>query len=384
MASKLQRALRLTVAGLIAAWLPAMAQERIDPANSIKFDINDDAPIQVASFDAAESRVSSRGGAQVIDLHVLAKLKNRGRDTIRSVTLLLVAGEATPGGKMASSAATANVAPGDTFDMRIDGRLMRPVRTDGGPLVRVKVDGVLFKNYDFYGPDLVKSHRQMLAWAMEADRDRKYFKQVLLTRGKAGLQQEMLESLSRQSERPQLDVQLSRGRATTSAALQPDKIAEFAFLQIPDSPIKPTKGWAEIAHNEARSPQIEIQNTSSKSIRYVEVAWLVKDLQGKEYFAGSVPASEGELYLPPGRSARLLQDTSLRFSSNGGRPVDIQDMRGFVSEVEYSDHNIWVPKRETLQHSDLWRVIPPSPEEQHLTSLYLKSIDTLIRELNKF
>jgi hypothetical protein len=384
MANNFQRALLLAAAGLVAATLPAVAQERIDPANSIKFDINDDAPVQLVSSDSTESRVTSRGGALVIDLHVLAKLKNRGGDTIRSVRLLLVAGEATPGGKMASSAATANVAPGETFDMRIDGRLLRPVRVDAGPLVRVKLDGVLFKNYDFYGPDLLKSHRQMLAWAMQADRDRQYFKRVLQTRGKAGLQQEMLDSISRQSDRPQLDVQLSRGgRVTTSAASAPDKIAEFAFLQIPDSPIRPVQGWAEIARNEVRAPRIEIQNTHDKSILYAEVGWLVKDLQGKEYFAGSVPASEGELYLPPGRTARLVQDTALRFSHNG-KPVDIQDMRGFVSEVEYSDHNIWVPKRETLQQSGLSRVIPPSPEEQHLTSLYLKGVDVLIRELNKF
>jgi hypothetical protein len=376
---------RVILVAAVAVTMPVIAQDRIDPSNSIKFDLRDDAPIQLVSLDAGESRVTPRGGALLMDLHMVAKLRNKSGDYIRSVTLLLQAQEATTGSKMASSAPGANVAPGETFDMRIDGRLLRPAQAGGGPLVHVVVDGVLFRNFDFYGPDRLNSHRQMLAWAMQSDGDLKYYKQVLLTRGKAGLQQEMLDSLSRQSERPQLDVQLARGgRATTSAASSPDKVAQFAFLQIPDSPIKPTKGWAEIARNEAHSPQIEIRNDSAKSIRYVEIAWLVKDVQGKEYFAGSVPASEGELYLPPKRSARLLQDTSLRFSRNGGQPVDIQNMTGFVSEVEYSDHSIWIPKRETLQHSELWRVIPPSNEELHLSSLYLKGLDVLIRELNKF
>ena len=65
-----------------------------------------------------------------------------------------------------------NVAPGETFDMQINGRLMRPVPLQAavGPLVRVIVDGILFKNYEFYGPDRLNSHRQMLAWAMQADR----------------------------------------------------------------------------------------------------------------------------------------------------------------------------------------------------------------------
>jgi hypothetical protein len=98
-----------------------------------------------------------------------------------------------------------------------------------------------------------------------------------------------------------------------------------------------------------------------------------------------VPASDGELYLPPGRTAHLLQDTSLRFFHNGGRPVDVQKMTGFVSEVEYSDGNIWIPRRESLRQSDLLRLLPPSPAEQHLTDLYHRQgIDALVRELNRF
>jgi hypothetical protein len=361
------------------------AQDRIDPANSIKFDLKDDAPVRVEAADSSESRVSPRGGALVIDLHVAARLRNNSNDYIRSVTLLLSAQEANPGGRNSVSFPVVNAAPGETFPVRIDGRLMRPAQGVNGPLVRITVDGVLFRSYEFYGPDRLNSHRQMLAWAMQSDRDRKYFKQVLQTKGSAGLQREMLDSLTRQTDRPRLDVQLAaRGRATTGVS-SPDHLAKFAFLEIPESPIKPTSGWAEIARNEARYPKIEIQNTSPKHIRYVEIAWLVRDLQGREYMAGSVPASDGELYLPPGRAARLLQDTSLRFSRHSGQPVDIQNMTGFVSEVEYSDGNIWIPTRESLQRRDLLRVLPPSPEEQHLADLcHRQGIEALIRELSKF
>jgi len=362
-----------------------MAEDRLDPANSIKFDLREDAPVRVVSSDSTESRVSSRAGALMIDLHVTAKLRNSGNDYIRSVTLLISTQDATPGGRNSISFPVINAAPGETFPVRIDGRLMRPAQAGSGPLVRVTVDGVLFRNYEFYGPDKLNSHRRMLAWALQADRDRKYFKQVLQSHGVAGLRQEMLDSITRQTERPQLDVQVAaRGRSTTSTASSPDRVAQFAFLQMPESPIKPINGWAEVARNEIHAPKIEIQNTSSKSIRYVEIAWLVRDMEGKEYLAGSVPASDGELYLPPGRTATLLQDTSLRFSRNGGKPVDIRNMTGFVSEVEYSDRNIWIPKRETLQHSDLLRVLPPSPEELHLADLYRDGIDAVVRELNKF
>jgi len=361
------------------------AQERRLDSNSIQFDLRDDAPIRLESMDSSESRVTARAGAQVIDLHISARLRNTGRDYIRGVTLLLLAQESTAGGKMSVAAPCMNVAPGDVFPMRIDGRLMRPLQSGGGALVRVNVDGVLFRNYEFYGPDKLSSRRQMVAWEMEADRDRRYFKHALQTRGAAGLQREMLQSLDRQANRPHLDVQLARGRSTTKSTDSPDHQEQFAFLAMPDSPVKWQDGWAEVAGNEARSPRIEVQNTSAKLVRYVEIAWLVKDAQGREYLAGSVPASEGELYLPPGRTARLLQDISLRFSHNGGQPVEIRKMTGFVSEVEYSDGSLWIPKRESLQHENLLRILPPSPEEQHLSDLYRKEgVDALIRELNKF
>jgi hypothetical protein len=381
MGNSIQRVFLMAAIGVLS--VPAQDM-RVEP-NSIKFDLRNDAPIQVESFDASESRVSARGSALMIDLHVTAKIRNTGGNYIRGVTLLLLAQESTPGGKTSFAFPSINAAPGEVFPISIDGRLMRPLQPGNGPLIRVIVDGVLFRNYEFYGPDRLNSRRQMIAWGMQADRDRKYLKQVLQGHGVAALQQEMLDSLDRQAKRPHLDVTLARGRATTASSDSPGHQAQFAFLQMPDSPVRPQEGWAEIAGNEARKPSIEVQNTSSKLVRYVEIAWLVKDMQGTEYLAGSVPASEGELYLPPGRSARLLQQTSLRFTRNGGQPVDIQNMTGFVNEVEYSDGSIWIPKRESLRHSDLLRIMPPSPEEQRLSVLYrTKGPDALVADLNRF
>jgi hypothetical protein len=383
MASKLHLA---TLLAVLAA-IPAIAQDqRLEPARDIKFEFRNDAPVKVDSFDSSESRVSLPGGAQVMDLHIVAKVRNNSGDNIRGVTLLLLAQEATPGGRMSISVPCINIAPNEVFPIRIDGRLMRPVQATPGPLVRVSVDGVLFKNHVFYGPDRLNSRRQMLAWEMQAERDRAYFKQVLKAQGINGLSQEMRASRERESQRPHLDVQLARGHASGSAVVSsPDRSAKFAFLQIPESPIRPTEGFADIDGNEVRSPNIAIQNTSGKAVHYVEIAWLVKDMQGKEYMAGSVPASDSELYLPPGRDAKLLQDASLRFSRKGGEAVTIQNMTGFVSQVEFTDHSIWIPKRESLKRQDLLRVIPPSPEEQRLTDLFIRNgVDALVRELNKF
>jgi len=125
-------------------------------------------------------------------------------------------------------------------------------------------------------------------------------------------------------------------------------------------------------------------NESGKPVRYVEIGWLVKDKQGQEYAAGSVPASESAMVLPAGRGASLLQDTALKFS-RAGRPIEIESMTGFVSQVEFSDGHVWVPSRQDLSSSPLLRILAPSPEEQRLADIYSKKgLTALTAELNRY
>ena len=52
-----------------------------------------------------------------------------------------------------------NIGPGEVFPVRIDMQLVRPTQTAGGPLVGVDLDGVLFQDLSFYGPDRLNSRR---------------------------------------------------------------------------------------------------------------------------------------------------------------------------------------------------------------------------------
>ena len=226
---------------------------------------------------------------------------------------LAAAQEVTPGGKASVSVPSLDVPPSQNFPVRINLRLLRPAQIASGPLVQVNLDGVLFQDYSFYGPNRLDSRRTMTAWEMQAQRDRKYFKSILAAHGVEGLKHAMLESLNRQAERPRLDVQVSRGRAVASAAVG-EHNARFAFLRFPDEPVEPVDGWAEIAGNEARNPRIDVRNLSSRQVRSVEIDWIVADRQGKQYMAGSVPASGPEFNLKAGSTSRVLQDTALRFS----------------------------------------------------------------------
>jgi hypothetical protein len=192
--------------------------------------------------------------------------------------------------------------------------------------------------------------------------------------------------MARQSEVSQLAVTVKRtGRAVTSAAIAPEHDAEFAFLEFPDSPVKPMNGSARISGNEARTPRIEVRNRSNRPVKYVEMGWIVSDPSGKQYMAGSLPSADTDLILPPGQSARLLQETTLSFSAKG-QPVNVSKMVGFVNQVEFADGNIWVPNRQNLDNALLLKVLPPSAEEQRLTDIYRKrgGLDALVAELSKF
>lgn len=366
--------------------LPLAAQENaLDPANAVKLDLPSDSPLTLISTNMGESRATSRGGATVLDLHMTVTLRNAGARRVRGVVLLITAQEFAPGGKGSVARPCIDVPPGQEFTVPIDLRLVRPVQATAGPLVRVQLDGVLFDDLSFYGPNKLSSQRAMTFWEVEAQRDRAYFKQALQAKGENGLRQEIQASLARQIEIPQLDVSLTRnGRAAGNAVPSHDHVAQFAFLGLPNAPVQALEGWAAISGNEARSPQVEVINQSGKTVRYVEIGWLVKDKEGREYLAGAVPASQTTLLLGAGKRARLLEDTALKFS-HAGKAVEISGMTGFVSQVEFSDGQVWVPSRKDMGSSPLLRVLAPSSEEQRLGDLYAKKgLGALVAELARY
>ncbi len=375
----------LTAAIVLLGASSLTAQDAAIPQGAVNINLPDNSPLELRSFTMADSRATARGAALALDLHMAASLRNKGSNRIHGVTLRVVAQEVTLGGKGSVTYPSLNVGPGETFQVRIDMQLMRPSQVTGAPLVQVDLDGVLFQDLTFFGPDRLNSRRTMTACEMEAQRDREHFKRVLAQSGKAGLQREMLESMARQSEISQLTVSVKRtGRAVTSAATGPEHDAEFAFLQFPDSPVEPMNGSARISGNEARTPRIEVRNKSSRPVKYVEMGWIVSDPAGKQYMAGSLPSADSDVLLPPGHSARLLQETTLNFSAKG-QPVNVQKMVGFVNEVEFADGKIWVPNRQNLDNALLLKVLPPSAEEQRLTDIYRSGgPDALVAELGKF
>ena len=363
----------LTVAAILSSLLlagPAAAQD------AFSIDLPPEAPITLVSADWSSTRTDPRGGALVVDLHTALRLRNSTQATIRGITLLVLAQEVTPGGKASVSVPSLNASAGEVFPVRIDLRLLRPSQAGSGPLVRVQLDGVLFDDLSFYGPNKLNSRRTMTIWELEARRDRQYFKSVLAARGPDGLREEVLASLAREAERPTLDVQIARrGRSTTWEGAQ---TVQIAFLHLPDAPVEALSGTARMSGQDAGGATLEVKNLSGRPVRYLELGWIFRDRQDREYLAGSVPA---EVSLAPGATSRIATETSLRLS----QPLAVEAMKGYVSQVEFEDGKVWIPSREDLRNRELERLLAPSPEEQRLTNIYRKKgLQGLVEELKRF
>jgi len=371
--------------GVLVLPLAGLAQQLLDPRSSVKIDLPSDSPVALVSADLGESRATPRGGAMVLDLRMSLSLRNSTQSRIRAVTMVVSAQEVTPGGKASVAVPSLDVGPGEVFPLRIDLRLLRPLQQASGPLVQIGLDGVLFRDLSFYGPNRLDSQRAMLAWELEAQRDRQYFLSVLRAKGPEGLRGAALDSLARQSARPRLDVQVARGtgRATTSAA-EAERTVYFTFLDMAGSPIEPLEGSVNVAGPEARAPRFSVKNVSRKPVRYFEIGWLVRDAAGRRYWAASVPGSASGATLQPGQQGAVRQDSRLTFARDG-QPLPVEGMTGFISQVEFADGKLWIPDRESLEQAKLLPVVAPSAEEQRLTEIYRnRGLERLIAELKKF
>jgi hypothetical protein len=314
----------------------------------------------------------------VLDLHTSLSLRNTSQQRIRGITLLVTSQEVTPGGRASVTKASLDIGPGETFPVRVDLRLLRPLTRGTGPLVEMSLDGVLFEDLSFFGPNKLDSRRVMTAFELEAQRDRRYLWSLFEKGGPEALRKECLASLARQAEMPRLDVQFARGRSTN---IEAEQRIQFAFLRFPDAPVEPVAGMARVAGGEARDPRLEVRNRSPRAVRYLEVGWILKDRQGREFLAGSVPA---ELTLAPGQSADVLGQASLKFSERSGAPMAIDGMTGFVNQVEFADGTVWIPSRSNLSDARLQRALVSSPEEQRLTGIYRKrGLQAVIDELKR-
>jgi hypothetical protein len=301
--------------------------------------------------------------------------------------LSVISQQVGAGGRASVTKASLDVGPGDNFPVKIDLRLLRPIlgaNSADGPSVEVTLDGILFEDLSFYGPNRMDSRRVLTAWEMEAQRDRRYFAQILAAQGTDGLKREALASLDRQAEMPRLDVHYARAeRATASSTV---RNTAMAMLNFPDAPVEALSGSARVISDVSMMPKVDVVNRSRRPIRSMELGWLMKDTSGKEFLAGSLPEART---LAPGAKASIGDEASLEFSVPEGDKIKIGwapgSVQAFVSQVEFADGSVWIPSRAALNDAQYRRILAPSAEEQRLTTIYRKrGLGALVNELKKF
>lgn len=352
---------------LLLAGIPAAAQ-----TEPFRLDLPPGGPVVLVQAEWGDSAITPRGGALLVELHATLQLRNVSARRIRSVSFRVLAQEAAPGGRGAVTRPGLDVAPGEPFTVRLDLRLMRPLTSQSGSVVEVGLDGVLFDDLTFYGPNRMNVRRTMLAWELEARRDRRLLAALLESRGAEALRARLLEVLARNPATSMMPVQLMRG-AAPSTNLEPGRTVELAALQLPESPVELLGGQAVLAGQEARLPRVDLANRGRVSVRFVEIGWLAAEPGGRLVPAGTLPA---EIHLPPGERSTVRLDSRVRFA----RPVE--GLTAYAALVEFDNGEVWIPPASAWQQPGLRDALPLSGEMLRLAELYRRrGLEAVIQQL---
>ncbi|HUB78077.1 MAG TPA: hypothetical protein VMB03_04725 [Bryobacteraceae bacterium] len=379
---------RVLLAGVLGA-ASLLAQDTPLANSQVRIDLPEDSPVAVMRTDTGTSRQILRGAAVVLDLNLSLTLRNISNNRIHGVTLRVVSQEVAMGGVGSVFQPGLNVGPGEAFPVHIATKLMRPMQMAVAPLLKIDLDGVLFQDLSFYGPDKLHSRRIMTASEMEAQRDRSALKRLLAQGGGPALKDAVLKILARREALPQIQGRILRGHTLTNAGMAAifpgERQEQFAFVQFPDGPIQLLRGSALVAASDARTPSIDVANLTDKPVKYVELGWVLTDSNGRSYMAGSLPSSDPAFLLPARATGKVSTENTLEFST-GGRPLSIQKLTGFVNQVEFADGRVWVPSRQNMESNPLlMQVMEPSVEEERLANLYVtKGLPALVDELKKY
>ena len=321
--------------------LPAAAQNRIDPQSTMHITLPEDSPVALLSAGWGDSTATPRGGAMLLELHTSLTFRNTDQKRVRGITLLVTAQDVTPGGKASVSVPSLNVGPGEVFPVRIDLRLLRPLTNGNGPLAEVSARRRAVRR-----PVVLRTEPSELAALDDGVGDGGAARPPVLQatarprNGEEGLRSEMLASLSRQADRAAGQARVAQApRATNLAG---ERQVQFAFLDMPGAPVQTEGGMVRISANELRSPRVFLTNRSGKGIRGIEMGWLVKDSQGREYVAGAIPIEVG---LAPHMNRSVVQDVDLQAVAARRQAARIEDMHAYLTSVEFEDGKIWIPAR---------------------------------------
>lgn len=330
-----------------------------------------DSPVLIVSSGLGSTTAHIQGASIALEIRTSLLLRNTGKKAIHGLTLRVDAGNFHPAAQGSVTMPSLDAQPGDTFPVRIDMELVRPfnVQRSEAPLVQVSLDCALFDDLTAYGPDKLGSKRALMVYELESRRDRHYLANLLNT-GRVGELRRELDFGLGGSNLPQLAMELLRApdRSNEAGHQHPMAVDVVAFS---DSPIEAKGGTARVVGNDLEAPMVRVTNRSQRPVRSIEMGWIVRDENGRDFMAGSLPK---KIVLNPVESAQMTEAGDVRFLRPGGRPLDIENLLAFVNSVEYGDGSLWIPSRADIDQATgdpvLRHALAASPEQQRLENLY--------------
>jgi hypothetical protein len=374
-------AILLALAGSLAAFAQDSGPRWLD------VEFPRDSPVLPESFSLGSTSARVRGMSMALDVHSSLVLRNTGTKTISGLTLRVQAQDLTPSGQGSVTVPSLRVRPGDAVPVRIDMELLRPFNAPkaNGPMVKVSLDCALFTDLSSYGPDKLGSRRSLMVYELEARRDRIYLAKLMSAGRMSDIREELNFGLDDFSPQ-QFGLELLRGPHSAITAGRPtDRPMSINPVSFASSPVQTLGGDARVAGNEVRAPQIEVKNGSQKTVRSLDMGWIIRDERGRQFVAGSTPAS---IELAPVQAERVSESATLRFSRPKGQPMLIAALMAFVNDVEFGDGSMWIPTRRDIYLATtdplLRRALATSPEQQRLADIYRKKgINGLAEELKR-
>ena len=380
MANSSHRTLRAAFAALLL--LPAYSLAADSGARWLDVEFPRDSPVLPVTSNLGLTTARVLGASMVLDLHASLLLRNTGTKPISGLTLRVEAQDITPSGTGSVTVPSLRIEPGEVFPVSINMELSRPFSAASeGAIVQVSLDCALFSDLTSYGPDNLQSRRALMVYELQARRDRRYLA-ALLDAGKLAQLREELNFGLQDITPQQLGLELLHAPRPNEEREQPLNVGTVSF---PSSPVRAIGGAAQVAGSEIRSPEVEVRNTSQKTVRSIDMGWIIRDEKGRDYVAGSVPAA---LELQPVQTGKMTEKGTLRFTHLTGQPMSIGALLAFVSDVEFADGKLWIPSRVDIEQAThdpiLRRALASSPEQQRLSEIYRrKGMSGLSQELRK-
>jgi hypothetical protein len=367
----------------VAAYTPAADPDTNSVGRWIAFDFPRDSPVLPVSFAMGSYTAKIRGTAMQLDIHTNVVLRNVGSKALSGLTMRVDAQD-LPSGKGSVTVPSLMAQPGETFPVRVDMEILRPIsagRNATPSLVQISLDCALFSDLTAYGPDLLHSSHTLLVYEMKARREREYLNTLLQNQQWAKLRDELNFGLP-DSPPPHLGLEFIHGPLSSVLREQVFAVSPVSFS---GAPVQPIGGGAQVVGNEVRSPHVELRRVSNRSLRSLELGWIVRDDHGRDFVAGSIPVKlSGETI----QSVKMTDSGGLRFSNGVGEPMIIGSLRAFVNDVEFSDGKLWIPSRSDIDEATsdpiLRHELTNSPEQQRLAKIYrLKGTIGLAEELKR-